>query len=87
LRIQQICDFFIIHKVQYDWGAKMAVYTEIYGNELIAFCAAYDLGEVVSFTDIAEGIENSNYLLTLTSGLYILTLYEKRIQSADLPFS
>ena len=33
-------------------------YTEIYGNELIAFCAAYDLGEVISFTDIAEGIEN-----------------------------
>jgi len=65
----------------------MAVYTEIYGNKLIAFCAAYDLGEVVSFTDIAEGIENSNYLLTLTSGPYILTLYEKRIQSADLPFS
>jgi homoserine kinase type II len=64
----------------------MAVYTEIYGDELIAFCATYDLGEVLSYMGIAEGIENSNYLLTLTSGPYILTLYEKRIQSTDLPF-
>jgi homoserine kinase type II len=64
----------------------MAVYTKIYSDELITFCAAYDLGELVSYTGITEGIENSNYLLILTSGKYILTLYEKRVQPTDLPF-
>ncbi len=64
----------------------MAVYTKICGDELVKFCAAYDLGEVLSYTGIAEGIENSNYLLTLTSGPYILTLYEKRVKPSDLPF-
>jgi homoserine kinase type II len=64
----------------------MAVYTEICGDELIAFCAAYDLGKVLSYAGIAEGIENSNYLLNLTSGPYILTLYEKRVKLSDLPF-
>ena len=64
----------------------MAVYTEISPEELVAFCAAYDLGEVLSYTGITEGTENSNYLLTLTSGLYILTLYERRVQTNDLPF-
>ena len=64
----------------------MAVYTEICGDELIEFCAAYDLGDILSYTGIAEGIENSNYLLTLTSGPYILTLYEKRVKQSDLPF-
>jgi len=64
----------------------MAVYTEICRDELVEFCAVYDLGEVLSYTGIAEGIENSNYLLTLTSGPYILTLYEKRVQPENLPF-
>lgn len=64
----------------------MAVYTEVDDDDLIAFCADYDLGDVLACKGIAEGIENSNYLLTLTSGSYILTLYEKRVQVADLPF-
>ncbi|MDE0993705.1 MAG: phosphotransferase, partial [Rhodospirillales bacterium] len=64
----------------------MAVYTEIGDDELIAYCAGYELGEVLSCKGIAEGVENSNYLLTLTSGLYILTLYEKRVKQSDLPF-
>ena len=64
----------------------MAVYTEIGDDELIAYCAGYELGEVLSCKGIAEGVENSNYLLTLTSGLYILTLYEKRVKQVDLPF-
>ena len=52
----------------------MAVYTVICGDELVVFCAAYDLGDILSYTGISEGIENSNYLLILTSGPYILTL-------------
>ncbi len=64
----------------------MAVYTEIDDVELDAFCAAYDLGDVLSCKGIAEGVENSNFLLTLSSGPYILTLYEKRVDPADLPF-
>ncbi len=64
----------------------MAVYTEVTDEELTAFVAAYEIGEPLSCKGIAEGIENSNYLLTAEGGTYILTLYEKRVQRADLPF-
>jgi homoserine kinase type II len=64
----------------------MAVYTEVSADEIFAFVAAYDIGEVISFKGIAEGVENSNYLLTTDRSPYILTLYEKRVNAADLPF-
>lgn len=64
----------------------MAVYTEIDDDALLDFMAAYDLGEVLSCKGIAEGIENSNFLVATTQGPYILTLYEKRVDPADLPF-
>jgi homoserine kinase type II len=64
----------------------MAVYTEVGDEDLIAFIAEYDLGEVVSCKGIAEGVENTNYLLQTTVGRYILTLYEKRVKESDLPF-
>jgi len=64
----------------------MAVYTEVGDEDLIAFVGQYDIGEVLSCKGIAEGIENSNYLLTTSAGPYILTLYEKRVTPADLPF-
>lgn len=64
----------------------MAVYTEVADEELDAFLATYDIGGVLSFKGIAEGIENSNFLLHTDSGYFILTLYEKRVDEADLPF-
>ena len=64
----------------------MAVYTEISDGELTGFLAQYDLGEVLSCKGIAEGIENSNYLLRTQTGTYILTIYEKRVRREDLPF-
>lgn len=64
----------------------MAVYTEIDDEMLTAFLADYDIGELVSYKGIAEGVENSNFLLVTTQGPYILTLYEKRVNPADLPF-
>ena len=64
----------------------MAVYTEVPDEELEAFVARYGIGEVISAKGIAEGVENSNYLLRTTEGTYILTLYEKRVDPADLPF-
>jgi homoserine kinase type II len=64
----------------------MAVYTEVSDEELRASLAAYDLGEVLSFKGIAEGVENSNFFLHTTHGSYILTLYEKRVREEDLPF-
>ncbi len=64
----------------------MAVYTEVTDEELTAFVAEYEIGEPLSCKGIAEGIENSNYLLTAEAGTYILTLYEKRVKRADLPF-
>ncbi len=64
----------------------MAVYTEVSDGDLEKFVAAYDIGRVVARKGIAEGVENSNYLLQTDRGLYILTLYEKRVAKADLPF-
>ncbi len=64
----------------------MAVYTEVSDEDLLAFLATYDLGQVLSFKGIAEGVENSNYLLHTGKGHYILTLYEKRVHEEDLPF-
>ena len=64
----------------------MAVYTEVPDEELSAFLATYDIGTVLSYKGIAEGVENTNYFLHTTGGSYILTLYEKRVKEADLPF-
>ncbi len=64
----------------------MAVYTEVSDEALAAFLALYDIGEAVSFKGIAEGVENSNFLLRTTKGQFILTLYEKRVNATDLPF-
>ena len=64
----------------------MAVYTNVSADEIASFIAEYDVGDVVSFKGIAEGVENSNFLLSTTKGNYILTLYEKRVNPKDLPF-
>jgi len=64
----------------------MAVYTEVSDDEIERFLAAYDIGRVVACKGIAEGVENSNYLLQTDKGIYILTLYEKRVAKGDLPF-
>jgi homoserine kinase type II len=64
----------------------MAVYTEVPDSELEEFVARYDIGRVASCKGIAEGVENSNYLLQTEQGNFILTLYEKRVKAADLPF-
>ncbi|MGE4280678.1 MAG: homoserine kinase [Magnetospirillum sp.] len=64
----------------------MAVYTEVSDDEMRDFIAGYDIGDVVSFTGIAEGVENSNFLVHTETGPYILTIYEKRVNPAELPF-
>ena len=64
----------------------MAVYTDVADDELRAFTALYDIGEVLSCKGIAEGVENSNFLVTTERGNFILTLYEKRVAPEDLPF-
>lgn len=64
----------------------MAVYTEVTDEDLAAFLADYDIGEPLALKGIAEGVENSNYLLQTSVGSYILTLYEKRVNPGDLPF-
>jgi homoserine kinase type II len=64
----------------------MAVYTDVPDDELQKFAAQYALGEIISCKGIAEGVENSNYLLRTETGIFILTLYEKRVDPKDLPF-
>ena len=64
----------------------MAVYTDVSFEELEVFLASYDLGHAHVFKGIAEGVSNSNYYLQTSTGAYILTLYEKRVERDDLPF-
>lgn len=64
----------------------MAVYTNLGAEELARLIAHYDVGELVSAKGIAEGVSNSNWLIETTSGRFILTMYERRIELDDLPF-
>src|ERR1700751_2700703 len=64
----------------------MAVYTDVAADELVDFLKGYEIGDLLSYKGIAEGVENSNFLLHTTSGHFILTLYEKRVERGDLPF-
>ena len=68
------------------YGPRMAVYTEVDDEALADFLLRYDIGEAIAFKGIAEGVENSNYLLETTKARFILTLYEKRVNADDLPF-
>ena len=64
----------------------MAVYTDVAAEDLAAFLAGYDVGELLAYKGIAEGVENSNFLVHTSRGYFILTLYEKRVAAKDLPF-
>ena len=64
----------------------MAVYTDVTADDLTDFLSRYQIGELRSYKGIAEGVENSNFLLHTSAGNFILTLYEKRVAANDLPF-
>jgi homoserine kinase type II len=64
----------------------MAVYTDVAAEDLQHFLAGYDIGDLLAYKGIAEGVENSNFLLHTSRGYFILTLYEKRVAAGDLPF-
>ena len=64
----------------------MAVYTDVAADELADFLSRYDIGELLSYKGIAEGVENSNFLVHTSKGAFILTLYEKRVAVDDLPY-
>ncbi|MAY61609.1 MAG: homoserine kinase [Rhizobiales bacterium] len=64
----------------------MAVYTDVSETDLQLFIADYDIGKLLSYKGIAEGVENSNFLIHTSEGTFILTLYEKRVNPNDLPF-
>ena len=65
---------------------RYGVYTEVSDEDLEAFVADYGIGAVLSFKGIAEGVENTNYLMHTEQGQFILTLYEKRVLPQDLPY-
>ena len=64
----------------------MAVYTEVGDEALREFLSAYAIGELIAFRGIAEGVENSNYAIKTSTGDFVLTLYEKRVDPAELPW-
>jgi homoserine kinase type II len=64
----------------------MAVYTDVAAEDLAGFLADYEIGELLAYKGIAEGVENSNYFVHTNRGYYFLTLYEKRVSERDLPF-
>src|SRR6266702_4186504 len=65
---------------------NVAVYTDVVAEELGEFLADYDVGELLAYKGIAEGVENSNFLVHTSRGYFILTLYERRVAAKDLPF-
>jgi homoserine kinase type II len=64
----------------------VAVYTDVPAEELDAFLARYEIGKLLSYKGIAEGVQNSNFLLHTDAGFFILTLYERLVEVADIPF-
>jgi homoserine kinase type II len=64
----------------------VAVYTHVPAEEMSALLARYGVGSLRSAKGIAEGVENSNYLVETDRDRFILTLYEKRVDEDDLPF-
>jgi len=64
----------------------MAVYTDVTADDLTQFLAGYEIGALLAYKGIAEGVENSNFLVHTSAGNFILTLYEKRVAASDLPF-
>jgi homoserine kinase type II len=64
----------------------VAVYTTLSAADLAALIAEYDVGELVSAKGIAEGVSNSNWIVETTEGRFILTMYEARVATEDLPF-
>src|SRR5215468_9020282 len=64
----------------------MAVYTDVAAEDLAQFLAGYEIGELLAYKGIAEGVENSNFLVHTSQSNFILTLYERRVAAKDLPF-
>ena len=64
----------------------MAVYTKINNKHIKSIEDKYNLGKIISYSGIKKGIENTNFLLKTKKNKYILTIYEKRVQSKDIPF-
>ena len=64
----------------------MAVYTKLSEEKLKTFFSKYNLGKLLNYKGIKEGIENTNYFIETEKGKFILTLYEKRVEEKDLPF-
>ena len=64
----------------------MAVYTKLSESDLNIFFSKYNLGKLLKYNEIKEGIENTNYFIHTQTGKFILTVYEKRVEEKDLPF-
>ena len=64
----------------------MAVYTKLSEVKLKEFFSKYNLGKLLNYKEIREGIENTNYFIQTEKGKFVLTLYEKRVEEKDLPF-
>ena len=64
----------------------MAVYTKLDTENFKIILSQYDIGDLIKFSAISEGVENTNYFLETTKGKFILTIFEKRVNKKDLPF-
>ena len=64
----------------------MAVYTKLKRENIEKILASYSIGQLEDFKGIEDGIENTNYFLLVQNKKYILTIYEKRVKTEDLPF-
>lgn len=64
----------------------MAVKTKLSKSDINTIILNYDIGDLIDFKGIIDGVENTNYLIITTEGKFILTLFEERVKISDLPF-
>ena len=64
----------------------MAVYTHISLEDINLFINDYEIGKLIEYEGISEGVENTNYKLKTEKGSFILTIYEDRVEKKDIPF-
>jgi len=63
----------------------MSVYTRIEQSTLEDFLSHYTAGELVDFTGISDGIENTNYFVTTNQNHFVLTIFEQ-LSAEELPY-
>ena len=64
----------------------MAVYTKLNLKDVNSIVETYSIGHLLNYYGIKQGIENTNYFIKTSLGKFILTIFEKRVLTKDIPY-